>query len=146
MFHALARGVAAVIPNSMQKAAMNDTIVRGELKTLVREVFGEEYTVEQRQINSLSFARMATDLPISLLRSFRDEFEAACLDKGYDPTSHYKILESAIIFGYWCGMAKCPHWELDQFFEYTRSEHFQSTRMSLRHSSNFLGVLGAFTR
>lgn len=145
-FHALARGVAAVIPNSMQKAAMNDTIVRNELKSVVRYIFGDEWTVERQRIDALGFARMATDLPIELLRAKRDEFEAECMDRGLDHTSQYRILESSIIFGYWCGMNDCPHRELDQFFAYTRTDAFINRRMSLRYSRNFLGLLGAFSQ
>jgi hypothetical protein len=130
----------------MQKAANNKLIVRSELKTLVREVFGAEYDVESRYCDALNFKRMATDLPIQVLRVYRDEFETACYDHGYDGDSCYKILESAIIFGYWIGMTRCPHNELDQFFAYTRSEAFKETRMSLKRPSNFLGLLGSFTR
>ena len=144
LFDALARVQAAAVPNSLQRAAMNDCIVRNELKTLVREVYGYQWTVKQKMIDCLNMPRMATNLPILLARANRHKFEAAALRHGYDPSSEWKILEAAIIYGCWTGMQPCPHHELNQFFEYTRSEHFQSTRMSLRPTANFLSILGAF--
>jgi len=141
MFHALARVVCATPINSMQKAANNDTVVRSELKTVVRNVFGPQYTVAAKFIPALNFKRMATNLPHELLMKRRDAFEDECMMLGLDPASQFKVLESAVMIGYWYGMERCPHRQLHQFFKYTRSNKFLRWRRSLRRASSFLAEL-----